>query len=248
MLRFSLLVLLIANAGYLAWTQGWMATLGWAPEVQSEPHRLRQQVRPDVLSVVPETAPAAPIAPAPAPPAASAPTAAAPSTAAPSAPAEPAEEVLPEATACLQSEAMTQAQSKTLQEQLQHSDLAAASWEMVPTTISGRWMVYLGKFANETALEKRRAELRTRKISYDRAGGNLELGLSLGRFSTEEAATRELGHMLSQGVRNARVVQERAPQTLYSLRLAQASAAQHQIIQTLQPALPGKALQPCTTP
>ena len=58
MLRFALLVLLVANAGYLAWSQGWMATLGWTPEAQTEPYRLKQQVRPDVLSVVP-TPPAA---------------------------------------------------------------------------------------------------------------------------------------------------------------------------------------------
>ena len=67
-------------------------------------------------------------------------------------------------------------------------------------------MVYLGKFPNEMSMEKRRAELRNRKIGYDRAGGNLEPGLSLGRFSSEEAATRELSHMLNQGVRGARVV------------------------------------------
>ena len=36
MLRFALLVLLLANAGYLAWTQGWMATLGWTPAVTPE--------------------------------------------------------------------------------------------------------------------------------------------------------------------------------------------------------------------
>lgn len=80
MLRFALLVLLLANAGYLAWSQGWMATLGWAPEEQAEPYRLKQQVRPEVLSIVqpgtaattaaptPASAPAASVAAAPAQP------------------------------------------------------------------------------------------------------------------------------------------------------------------------------------
>lgn len=236
MLRFALLVLLLANAGYLAWSQGWMATLGWTPEVQSEPQRLRQQVRPDVLSVVPATAPASVVAAAPDAPAT------------PAEPAAPLEEILPETTTCLQSESMDAAQSQALQRSLQASELPSASWEMVSTSTTGRWMVYLGKFANEMALEKRRAELRSRKIAYDRAGGALELGLSLGRFSSEEAATRELSHLLNQGVRGARVVQERAAQTLYSLRLPQATAAQRQILQTLQPALQGKTLQPCPAP
>lgn len=239
MLRFALLVLLLANAGYLAWSQGWMATLGWTPEVQSEPQRLRQQVRPDVLSVVPPTAPAPVVAVAPDAPV---------TPATPAAPAAPLEEILPETTTCLQSESMDAAQSQALQRSLQASELPSASWEMVSTSTTGRWMVYLGKFANEMALEKRRAELRSRKIAYDRAGGALELGLSLGRFSSEEAATRELSHLLNQGVRGARVVQERAAQTLYSLRLPQATAAQRQILQTLQPALQGKTLQPCPAP
>ena len=232
MLRFALLVLLIANAGYLAWSQGWMATLGWAPEVQSEPYRLKQQVRPDVLSIVVPEAPTA---------AASIPTGQ------PSAPAEPLEEVLPEATVCLQTDSMDEAQSKALQNKLLNSDLPSSSWEMVSSSTAGRWMVYLGKFPNEMALEKRRAELRVRKISFDRAGGSLELGLSLGRFSTEEAATRELSHMLNQGIRGARVVQERAPQTLYTLRLSQATAAQRHILQTLQPTLNGQTFRSCPT-
>ena len=231
MLRFALLVLLVANAGYLAWSQGWMATLGWTPEAQTEPYRLKQQVRPDVLSVVPT------------PPAAATPPPTTPSASA----TELDEEILPETTVCLQSENMDEAQSKKLQQVLQQSDLPSTSWEMQSSTISGRWMVYLGKFPNETALEKRRAELRTRKIGYDRAGGSLEPGLSLGRFSSEDAATRELGQMLNQGVRGARVVQERAPQTLYALRLSHATAAQRSILQRLQPSMGGKALRACAS-
>lgn len=231
MLRFSLLVLLLANAGYLAWTQGWMATLGWTPEVQSEPYRMQQQVRPDVLSVVPPNE--APVAPAPA------------ATAAAIAAIDPAEELVPQETVCLQSEYMTEAQSQKLRQALRNSDLSTDSWEMITAQMAGRWMVYLGKFPNEVSMEKRRAELRTRKIAYDRAGGNLDPGLSLGRFSSEEAATKELSNMLNQGVRGARVVQERAPQTMYALRMGQATAAQRTLLRGLQSALDGKAMRPC---
>ena len=250
MLRFALLVLLLANAGYLAWTQGWMATLGWVPDTQSEPYRLKQQVRPEVLSVVPRDAvsPTVETTPATAPAVDSANragTAVAPTAATMATPNAPTEEVLPQATICLQSEAMDEAQSKKLLQALHQSELPASSWEMLSSSVAGRWMVYLGKFPNEMAMEKRRAELRNRKIAFDRAGGNLELGLSLGRFSTEEAATRELSNMLNQGVRGARVVQERAPQTLYTLRLREATVAQRTLLQTMQPALGGKALRAC---
>ncbi|MGE8397123.1 MAG: SPOR domain-containing protein, partial [Comamonas sp.] len=157
------------------------------------------------------------------------------------------EEVLPETTVCLQTESLDEAQSKQLQSTLQNSDLPSSSWEVVSSAVAGRWMVYLGKFPNEMALEKRRAELRARKIAYDRAGGSWEVGLSLGRFSTEEAATRELSHMLNQGVRGARVVQERAPQRLYTVRLSQSTAAQRHLLQILQPTLNGISFRACTS-
>lgn len=246
MLRFALLVLLLANAGYLAWTQGWMATLGWAPAVQSEPQRLARQVRPDVLSVVREPAGAAPPAPAPeAPLPAPVPASPAPDVA-PPAPTPPVAAAAPETLVCLQTESMDEAQANRLRQALRQSELPAGSWEWQTSAVAGRWMVYVGKFANETALEKRRGELRARKIGFDRAGGNLEPGLSLGRFSTEEAATRELTNMLNQGVRGARVVQERPAQTLYTLRLAQLTPAQRSSLQALRPAFAAKPLRPCS--
>ena len=259
MLRFTLLVLLLANGGYLAWSQGWMASLGWTPQVQSEPQRLQQQVRPDVLRIVPATEYAAPAAAEVAPVWAAAPALnsadmlndAAPMAA--SAPI-PAPATLPksppplppvERSICLQAGSFDEVQSKVVEQAVRKLSLPAGSWEMVPTQITGRWMVYIGKFANETALEKRRAELRNRKIAYDRAGGNLEPGLSLGRFSTEEAATRELTHMLQQGVRGSRVVQERASSTVYTLRLPQVTGAQHSQLSALEPVLLDKPLRRC---
>lgn len=272
MLRIALLVLLLANAGYLAWSQGWMKTLGWAPAVQSESHRLLQQVRPEVLQLLSTTTPtddepapvwtpeaAATTAANPAPndadPAATTPDTApdALDAAAPAAlmatatqaaaAAEPGP--APEPGQCLQAGGLDEAQMPALRQALQQLDMPSSSWSLEPTTIAGRWMVYLGKFNNDMALEKRRAELRARKISFDRAGGNLDPGLSLGRFSSEEAATRELTNMLRQGVRGARVVQERASHTIYTLSVPHMTAAQRRSIQAL-PALTGKTLRPCS--
>ena len=266
MLRFSLLLLLLANGGYFAWSQGWMASLGWTPQVQSEPQRLKQQVRPDVLRVLPqpEPPPAAAI-PEPVLVAVPQPAAETPVTvsgmqqmagAAPVSPAAPEETVAPATAAtaatvhpepalCLQAGSFDELQSKVLEQAVRKLSLPAGSWEMVPTQIAGRWMVYLGKFANETAMEKRRAELRSRKISFDRAGGNLDPGLSLGRFSTEEAATRELAHMQQLGVKGARVVQERAASTVYTLRLPHVTATQRQALESMEPALLDKTLRRC---
>ncbi len=54
MLRGAALVLLLANAAFLAWTQGWLGGLAPQPPATAgrEPQRLTQQVRPDSVQVL----------------------------------------------------------------------------------------------------------------------------------------------------------------------------------------------------
>lgn len=52
MLRALALALLLANAGYFAWTQGLLAGYGWAPAAQSEPQRLTRQIRPEAMQLL----------------------------------------------------------------------------------------------------------------------------------------------------------------------------------------------------
>ena len=230
MLRLTLLVLLLANAGYLAWSQGWMASLGWKPETQSESFRLRQQIRPETIQVSKPS------------PAASTP----PTTLMTPPPAEPVNVSTGEAPGrCWQAGNFDERQATVLRAALRDIGIPSEAWEMRSTSVTGRWMVYVGKFPTQEAQDARRAELRERGIDYDRAGGNLEPGLSLGRFSSEEAATRELTNLLRKGVRGARVVQERADGTTYSLRLPHVTAELHPLLEQLQPALHGKLLRLC---
>ena len=55
MLRILLLVLVLANGLYFAWSQGALAAFGLLPAAFSErePQRLTQQVRPDALQIRP---------------------------------------------------------------------------------------------------------------------------------------------------------------------------------------------------
>lgn len=72
MLRPLILLLLLANGGYLAWSQEWLADLGtWAaPAAQHEPTRLAKQIKPELVTLLnsaPPTQPVpAPVRPAPA--------------------------------------------------------------------------------------------------------------------------------------------------------------------------------------
>ncbi|MCD2512294.1 SPOR domain-containing protein [Comamonas endophytica] len=237
MLRIALLILLLANAGYFAWSQGALASLGWAPTQHSEPERLRQQLQPEALQLLPPASTAETVAAATPAPA----VAAEPTVSAEPPPAEVQAPVGP--TQCLQAGIYDDNAADTLRRALL-LQVPEGSWNLAPITQPGRWMVYMGKFADSQALEKKRAELVARKLDHDRAGGALEPGLSLGRFSSEEAATRELTQLVRQGVRSARVVQERPDRHGFILRLPAATPSLRAQVEAL-PAFGGKALRGC---
>ena len=235
MLRLAVIALLLANAGYYAYTQGWLRSAGLAEAEQAEPQRVQQQIRPETLKVLrTQGSTAAPTPPTP--PAAAADAGASATTAA--APAADAGE-------CLQAGIFDEKQATALRTAA--ASLPQGSWTLEPTPITGRWMIYMGRFDDQDTLDKKRAELRARKVDFDRAGGTLELGLSLGRFSTEEAAQRGLTALNAQGVRTARVIQERQAATGFILKLPAVTDAQRQQwLATLRPAMAGKTLGSCS--
>lgn len=238
MLRLAVIALLLANAGYYAYTQGWLRSAGLVTPEQAEPQRLQQQIRPETLKVLRAQGatnnPTPPPAPAAAPAADTAASAPAPTAAAPA-----------DAGECLQAGIFDDKQAAALRTAA--AALPPGSWNLEPTPITGRWMIYMGRFDDQDTLDKKRAELRARKVDFDRAGGTLELGLSLGRFSTEEAAQRGLTALNAQGVRTARVIQERQAATGFILKLPAVTDAQRQQwLATLRPAMAGKTLGSCS--
>ncbi len=61
MLRTLVLLLLLLNGAYFAWSQGWLRFYGLSPAQQSEPQRLQQQIRPEALQLIsPQPSPASP--------------------------------------------------------------------------------------------------------------------------------------------------------------------------------------------
>ena len=125
------------------------------------------------------------------------------------------------------------------------ASLPAGSWRIDSVQLPGRWMVYVGKLADADAVRTKRGELRELGVDTDRPGAALEPGLSLGRFSNEEAAQRALTDLGRKGVRTARVVQERRDTPAYMLRLPSADAALRQQARGLRGALGGKDLREC---
>ena len=234
-------LLLIANAAWFAWSQGWMRVLGLAPTVQSEPERMQRQVRPEALTLRPLDAAsaAAPRAvaaaetPAPVAPPPVAVTEAPPVAAAPPAPAG----------ICLQAGVFDEKQIEPVRRAA--ASLPAGSWRLEPVQLPGRWMVYVGKLADADAVRTKRSELRDLGVDTDRPGAALEPGLSLGRFSSEEAAQRALTDLGRKGVRTARVVQERAEAPGFTLRLPAVNDALRSQLDVLRTAMAGKTLRAC---
>src|SRR3990167_4554596 len=72
MLRLAVIALLLANAGYYAWSQGLLKDWGFAPEEQAEPQRMNQQIRPETLQILrvtpSKTSPSSPSSSPPPPP------------------------------------------------------------------------------------------------------------------------------------------------------------------------------------
>lgn len=263
MLRVFVLLLLLANGGYYAWTQGWLQTMGLAPHSEGEPERLKQQIRPELLRVIPRKdapqgskpaqdgsasgrAPAGSVASSPDEVALTTTntTVAVAGTSRSNEAATLAKPPAPPPGECLQAGIFDSAQADALRRAA--AALPSGSWTLEAATLPGRWMVYMGRLADEDAVAKKRAELRELGVSYDRPGAGLEPGLSLGRFSTEEAAQRGLSNLSGKGVRSARVVQERRDLPGFMLRLPDADSRLRTQVEGLGGVMAGKALRECS--
>lgn len=219
MLRLIVLVLLLLNGAYFAWSQGFLAVLGWAPALQREPQRLGQQLMPEALTLLTESerrlAEAPPVRVAVKPP------------------------------VCLQAGLFTESQSALLRRSLT-SVWPTGSWLLDDALEPARWIVYMGPYANAPEVAKKRAQLDSLELKFEPLTNSaLGLGLSLGGFETQAAAQSALAGLNRRGVRTARVVQEHPEVRGTLLRLPAVDEALRARLEELKPVLAGKALRPC---
>lgn len=218
MLRFLVLALLLGNGLYFAWSQGLLQTYGFAPQSQSEPQRLAQQLHPQTLRLL-----------------------SAQESAATEVPQRTSE--LP--AVCLQAGLFDPAQTAQLRDALDAA-LPVDSWVLDEVREPVRWIVYMGPYPNADALAKKRTELAFLKLRFESLSSPaLQGGLSLGRFETQSAADAQLKTLGQRGVRTARVLQEGAELRGTRLRLPLADAALRARMEALTPVLAGKTLSPC---
>ena len=234
MLRLIVLLLILANGIYFAWSQGLFRAWEFAPAQHTEPQRVAQQLRPENLRILKageargaETnAMVPPPAPAPVPALLEAVVA-----------TQPAE--------CYEAGLFDDAQASTLRRTLE-ARLPAGSWLLVSAVEPARWIVYMGKYPNAEALAKKRQELASLNLKLEPINSaSLEPGLSLGGFDTQAAANTALASLTKRGVRTAQVVRERPEVRGTLLRLGAVDTALKPKLDEVRAALSGKLLRLC---
>lgn len=220
MMRILLLVLILANGLYFAWTQGLLRAYGFAPAQQSEPQRVQQQINPDAIRLLnpAELKLAQDRAQGPQTPA-----------------------------QCLQAGPFDDAQAETLRAVLE-ANLPTGLWQLDAVQIPERWIIYMGRYTDAAAFAKKQAELIALQAKVEVVQTPaLAMGLSLGAFDSKGQAEEALAAFNKRGIRTAKVVRERAASTATELRLPSATEALRKSLDALAPQLAGKALRRCET-
>lgn len=233
MLRWIVVLLVLANLAFWSWREGWLAgPFGLGPAVQREPQRLAQQVQPESVRVLPPTDASVALSQAAAAAAAAAAAQAAPP---------------PSATlVCLEAGPYAAGTLEAV-EQVLAGVLPARGWVRASREVGASYVVFIGPMASAESVQKKVVELRGLKLDVEelKLPGAREAGLALGRYDTRAAATAALDAFAKRGVRTARVVVAREAGTEWRLRIDNAAPALAEQLRALK--LPEGALAPCST-
>lgn len=219
MLRLIVLVLLLANGVYFAWSHDYLRMYGLGPVRPNEPQRLDQQIKPQAIQLL------------------------SPSELKK---AEALVQVDQSPKECLQAGLFGDEELATLRKSLDDA-LPSGSWQIEAVKSPARWIVYMGKYANAELQSKKRAELAGLGVSSEAVGTpDLQPGLVLAGFETEAAAKAELAKLAPKGIRTAKVVQEREAGLAHLLKLPVVSEALKAKLQEIKPAMAGRSFKACS--
>jgi hypothetical protein len=227
MLRLTVFLLLLANGAYFAWTRGYLAVLGLAPAVQTEPARMKAQIKPEQVRLLNPVEARRQEVIATTPPANT--TATVPAT---------------KPTECLQSSLISERVAQTVRSAAEA--LPSGTWLIEPVEESARWIVYMGKYTADDLMAKKQAEVRRLGVTIvPLQNPSLEPGISLGGYPTKAEANKELADLNKLGVRTAKVVQEKAAVQGQVLRLPAVDDALRGRLDGVRSALGDAVLRGC---
>ncbi len=214
MLRSFVIVLLLANVAFLAWSRGWLAP--WLePPAHGEraPERLAAQVRPEAISLLSARAASAAVSAA-----------------------QAASMADGEGEQCLEAGPFSAAEIGAAQALLGKANIGAERWTRVERQRPPIWAVYLGPFADADAQRSRAEELKRLNIVGEpvKAPPALNPGLSLGRYESKAAAEAALPSWNERGIRNARAVALSASAPEQWLRFERSTSALRERLRTMK--------------
>jgi hypothetical protein len=233
-MRALLVALAAANVLVLAWSLNWLPFFSLPRE--REPERLQRQVRPEAVQLITPSAASAALQ------AAAAQRAPGGVTAAPGTDGG--------ATVCLEAGPFAASEVAAAERALRDLKLTNLEWTQQRSERGGSYIVYHGRFADNAALQRRRAELQRQQISAEpvTSSPDLEPGLSFGRFDTRAAADAALAQIQQQGVRPSRVVTINTPVIVTLLRVERADGPMAARLTQLSLPPAGSGFRPCATP
>ena len=223
MLRALVLLLVLANAAFYAWTQGWLDdAVGVRAIGDREPERIARQVHPELIRILPPDAVASSASPA---------------------------QADAGMLACLEAGPFSDTEVATAEAALQTAapNLTSSRWARIETSQPGAWIVYMGRFASREALAKKEEELRRREVSFEelRDTPALEPGLALGRFNQRAQADAALARLVQQDIHTARVTQLAPAASTFMLRVASADTALATRLSALKSGALGRGFTAC---
>ena len=273
MLRPLVVMLLAANIGFWAWSQGALDGLTGVPhDSDREPQRLAAQIAPERLEILRTELPAsaasaasaahgaASAASATAATAIAAASSAASTVAAASAPpaeasaaaltpptAAPVPTTAPVPTVCLEAGPFNAAEWRTAQVALRRV-LDDSSWTLTSREKAGTWMVYVGPYKSREIMARRADQLRQLEIAFEEARDLPDEyipGFVFGRYGVEADARALQTRLSSQKIRYVRVVPLVRPAVSHTVRIPKADPAMRARLAALKPRLSGNAFEPC---
>lgn len=233
MLRLLVVVLLLANLAFWAWTSGALDSLGLGPERERDPARLLLQVRPETVRIVP--GPAAEAAP---------PRSAFAASAAATAGGTHA--------LCLETSPLAPTAIDAAERLLASAALPASLWARTTQDSAAQYAVVLGPFNSAESQQKKAEEIGRLRIATEAlelpaetAAAQGQAVLALGRYDSRSAAEAALASFVQRGVRTARVALLAAALSQTRLRIASATAAQAEQLRALNDPALGAGFGPC---
>ena len=237
-MRGLLIALVVANLLVLAWSLDVLP--GVSRHREREPERLRQQVHPEAVQLITPSAASAALQAAAAQ---RSNVAAAPGLAAASA-------ADTSATVCLEAGPFAAGEVAAAERGLRELKWPSLDWAPQRSERGGSYIVYQGRFADDTAMARRRDDYRRQQITAEevRNSPDLQPGLQFGRYDTRAAADAALAQLAQQGVKAARVVTINIPVVVTLLRVERADGALAARLTQLSLPPAGSGFRPCAVP